>query len=125
MASQIKPNAHPGKVSGWQQLNRAVNEKENVMREVNNIIASLFTDAMLLAYGKPIPPNKPYVLNRKRSRLLARHPWLIIVDCPYCGRQHEHGWTAPDDINRVWTRKSHCWQGGEYHIVEKRGNHDG
>lgn len=92
------------------------------MREVTNIIPSLFTDAMLLAYGKPIPPNKPYILNGKRSRLLARHPWLIIVDCPYCGRQHEHGWTAPGDPERGYTRQSHCWPGGIYHIVETGGN---
>lgn len=54
--------------------------------------------------GVVIPPGTPYSLNHKKQPTSRR--WLILVRCPYCGRQHEHGWQdGPADIK---TRKSHC-----------------
>jgi hypothetical protein len=52
----------------------------------------------------------------------VNHPrWgtrLIVLECPYCGEQHEHGYTGKTE-NSYGLRESHCYPGGTYEMVEK------
>lgn len=76
-----------------------------------------------IAWGEVIPPRT------------GRQKWKFkVLDCPYCGQIHFHGWPAPDDENQNGgvgtTRLSHCTEirighkniknmGGEYVLLPK------
>ena len=71
----------------------------------------LFPDAPGLA----IPPGTPFIFNRKRH-----HPpkgWLLLVRCPYCAKEHYHGW-GPGQDDEIQTRVSHCGKGDEYNVFQ-------
>jgi hypothetical protein len=76
-----------------------------------------------VAIGEPIPPLGFYKF-KKRS-ILNAGGWLIKVKCPFCQKEHIHGWSpATDDATRVWTRKSHCRFGDQYRIVIINGGQE-
>jgi hypothetical protein len=88
---------------------------------MNNLIVNqlpkLFNSKVyLIAFGEPIPPMSYFKFNGRVASNCKG--WLIKVKCPFCRHEHLHGWGPPAENNtRVWTRKSHCEQGGEYWIV--------
>lgn len=78
---------------------------------------------MPIAYGRPIPPKNFYKFNR---RTVYAHGWQFLVEgCPFCGKDHLHGWdpaNLPDDPGQ--TRLSHCSGGNIYRLVVKGGKND-
>ena len=73
-----------------------------------------------IAPGEPVPPMTYFKFNKRQvSNVFG---WLIKVDCPYCGKQHLHGWLPPDQSERlVLTRQAHC-HNGSYYIQTQGGN---
>lgn len=75
--------------------------------------------------GQVIPDNQQrknvIVLRAKATRILPpedieRFPngWRIVIKCPWCKREHIHGWRAPGgEIHQQ--RKAHCSGGYDKH----------
>ena len=67
------------------------------------------------AGGLAIPPNTPYKMNGRR--FYGSRDWLLMIQhCPYCRKQHVHGWGA-NQKNDIQSRQAHCGA-GEYAIYE-------
>lgn len=69
-----------------------------------------------IAYGRVYKPFEPIKVNKKPY--WPSSSWQIVVKCPFCGREHIHGWgpdNLPDDPKQ--TRKSHCDKGDIYRLV--------
>lgn len=67
------------------------------------------------AGGLAIPPETRYKQN-KRWNLVSRDWKILILHCPYCGKQHSHGW-GPNQEQDIQSRIAHCGQ-GEYAIYQ-------
>ena len=51
------------------------------------------------------------VLPARALRILAGHDadhWVVIVACPWCGRNHRHYWRSPGQA-LISQRVAHCW----------------
>lgn len=75
------------------------------------------------AIGEVIPPGAQY-RDSLGSKAIARG-WVIMVDCPFCGKKHEHNWN-PGKPRKTRTRACHClgqkrskatWENSTYRIV--------
>lgn len=62
------------------------------------------------ALGRILAPGM--VLKRGRFTETIQGWRFLVLHCPYCGREHVHGWPAPDDPEQFGgagsTRLSHC-----------------
>ncbi len=87
------------------------------------------------AYGRVCPPGEGF---RHNGRYIpAGHALYIQIRCPFCGKQHLHGWPADGSLEEGGegsNRVSHCggrrllpryperWSGGgEYVLVLEAG----
>jgi hypothetical protein len=78
--------------------------------------------------GRPqAPPNTPPNTSPDGTLPVAffvrRGSRIIVLDCPYCHRQHVHG-NGGVGAPLLDTRQSHCadvWKSGEYRLVEAAG----
>lgn len=67
------------------------------------------------AGGLAIPPETRYKQNN-RWNLVSRDWKILILHCPYCRKQHSHGW-GPNQERDIQSRIAHCGQ-GEYAIYQ-------
>lgn len=67
------------------------------------------------AGGVAIPPLTPFLINSKRH--VHSRGWLLLIRCPYCGRQHVHGW-GPNQESELQQRVAHCSPPQEYLIFQ-------
>ncbi len=69
--------------------------------------------------SRPSLAAAPAVLEtRHRGREIV-HSW-VVLRCPYCTRLHRHGPVPAGAAPRahLGPRRSHCWPGGEYCLIE-------
>lgn len=47
------------------------------------------------------------------------HPRLIVDECPYCGKKHEHSIGTHDGYDVIGVRRSDCSNGGDYMLINE------
>ncbi len=69
--------------------------------------------------SRPSLAAAPAVLETRRRGWELFHSW-VVLRCPYCTQPPRHGPVPADAAPRahLGPRRSHCWPGGEYCLVE-------
>ena len=69
--------------------------------------------------SRPSLAAAPAVLETRHPGWEIDHSW-VVLRCPYCTRPHRHGQVpaGADPRAHLGPRRSHCWPGGEYRLIE-------
>jgi len=95
--------------------------KALTMHIIAQLLKKIFNkqDKLPIAYGVVLPAGSRILVCT--GALVKTTNLRIQVTCPYCGRQHIHGWHSDPKLAGR-TRGSHCAPGGIYEIRTVRGD---